>query len=245
MQVLSIGNSFSADAQRYLHRIARTDGFVLNTCNLYIGGCSLETHHRNMLSEERAYELQTNGFPTGFKVSIKEALLNRKWDVITLQQASPLSPKFESYQPFLDVLSRYVRTCQPKAKIAFHRTWAYQQESPRLKGVLGYDTHQEMFRDIVSASERAAKEIDADFIIPSGDVFQAMLAKGVESVHRDMHHAHLGIGRYALGLTWYAVLTGRDVMENSFCDFDVPISPEEIQIAKECVTEIAPNFRKK
>ena len=134
MQVLSIGNSFSADAQRYLHRIARTDGFVLNTCNLYIGGCSLETHHRNMLSEERAYELQTNGFPTGFKVSIKEALLNRKWDVITLQQSSPLSPKFESYQPFLDVLSRYVRTCQPKAKIAFHRTWAYQQESPVSKG---------------------------------------------------------------------------------------------------------------
>lgn len=245
MQVLSIGNSFSADAQRYLHRIARTDGVVLNTCNLYIGGCSLETHHRNMLSEERVYELQTNGFATGFKVSIKEALLNRKWDVITLQQASPLSPKYASYQPFLDILAAYVRTCQPKAKIAFHRTWAYQQESPRLKDVLGYSTHQEMFRDIVTATEKAAQDISADFIIPSGDVFQALLEKGVDSVHRDMHHAHLGIGRYALALTWYAVLTGKDVMENTFCDFDVPISPEEMQLAKECVMEIAPNFRKK
>lgn len=245
MQVLSIGNSFSADAQRYLHRIARVDGVVLNTCNLYIGGCSLETHHRNMLSEERVYELQTNGFPTGFKVSIKEALLNRKWDVITLQQASPLSPKYASYQPFLNILAEYVRTCQPMAKIAFHRTWAYQQESPRLADVLGYNTHQEMFRDIVSASNQAAKDIDADLILPSGDVFQALLAKGVRSVHRDMHHAHHGIGRYALALTWYAVLTGRDVMGNTFSDFDEPISPEEMQLAKECVMEIAPDFRKK
>lgn len=245
MQVLSIGNSFSADAQRYLHRIARVDGVVLNTCNLYIGGCSLETHHRNMLSEERAYELQTNGFPTGFKISIKEAIFNRKWDVITLQQASPSSPKYTTYQPFLNLLAEYVRTCQPKAKIAFHRTWAYQQESPRLREVLGYADPGEMFCDIVAASNQAAQDIKADLILPSGDVFQAMLEKGVKSVHRDMHHAHLGIGRYALGLTWYAVLTGRDVTENSFSDFDVPISPEEIRIAKECVMEIAPNFRKK
>ena len=38
MNVLSIGNSFSQDAQRYLHRIAKVDSFTLNTFNLYIGG---------------------------------------------------------------------------------------------------------------------------------------------------------------------------------------------------------------
>ena len=112
MQVLSIGNSFSADAQRYLHRIALADGVELKTCNLYIGGCSLETHHRNMLSEERAYELQANGFPTGFKVSIKEALLNRKWDVITLQQASLISR-------FLILLSNTSAPVSRKQKLLF------------------------------------------------------------------------------------------------------------------------------
>ena len=30
MNVLSIGNSFSQDAQRYLHSIARADGMGLN-----------------------------------------------------------------------------------------------------------------------------------------------------------------------------------------------------------------------
>ena len=245
MQVLSIGNSFAMDAQRYLHRIARKDGVELNTCNLYIGGCSLATHYRNMLSDARDYGLEANGFSTGFKVSMREALLNRNWDVITLQQASQSSPNYKTYQPYLNKIVEYVRTCAPKAKIAFHRTWAYQQESPRLQNLFGYSDHKEMFRDIVTASEQAASDIGADFILPSGDVFRALLERGIKSVHRDMHHAHLGIGRYALGLTWYAVLTGRDVMDNPFCDFDIPISPEEIQIAKECVMEIAPNFCKK
>ena len=102
-----------------------------------------------------------------------------------------------------------------------------------------------MFRDILEASEQAAQDIQADMILPCGDVFQTLLARGVESVHRDMRHAHHGIGRYALALTWYAVLTGRDVSGNTFCDFDLPISEQEIQIVKECVMEIAPNFRKK
>lgn len=58
MNILSIGNSFSKDAHRYLHQIARADGMDIQACNLYIGGCSLGTHYRNMLSEERAHMLE-------------------------------------------------------------------------------------------------------------------------------------------------------------------------------------------
>ena len=101
MNILSIGNSFSQDAQRYLHRIAKADGCTLNTFNLYIGGCPLSLHYRNMLSEERAYMLEMNGESTGFKVSLKDALLNRDWDVVTIQQVSSESPYYETYQPFL------------------------------------------------------------------------------------------------------------------------------------------------
>jgi hypothetical protein len=51
----------------------------------------------------------------------------------------------------------------------------------------------------------------------------------------------LGIGRYALGLTWYAVLSGKDVKKNTFCDFDVEITEKDVEIAKECVAEICGN----
>lgn len=105
MNILSIGNSFSCDAQRYLHRIARADGVELDTFNLFIGGCPLSLHYQNMLREDRAYALEMNGRDTGFKVSLKEALLNREWDVITIQQVSHQSPYYETYQPYLNSLA--------------------------------------------------------------------------------------------------------------------------------------------
>ena len=238
MNILSIGNSFSQDAQRYLHQIARVDGFKLNAFNLYIGGCPLSLHYRNMLSEERAYTLEMNGEGTGFKVSLKEALLNRDWDVVTIQQVSHKSPYYETYQPYLDTLVEYVRSCVPKTKIAIHQTWAYEQDSQRLNVELGYDNHTDMFKDIKRAYENAAKAVDADFIIPSGEVFQKMIASGIEKVHRDTFHASLGLGRYALGLLWYAILTGNDITGNMFCDFDEEISKTEIEIAKQSIYEI-------
>lgn len=235
MNILSIGNSFSQDAQRYLHRIARCDGFELNTFNLFIGGCPLSLHFRNMLSEERAYNLGMNGQETGFKVSLKEALLNRDWDVITIQQASPKSPYYDTYQPYLDKIMEYVRNFVPKAKIAVHQTWAYEQDSERLNVKMGYENHTDMFNDIEASYKKAAKAIGADMIIPSGELFQKLIASGIDKVHRDTFHAGFGLGRYALGLLWYAVLTGNDVKNNDFCDFDEEVSQHQIEIAKKCV----------
>ena len=58
MKILSIGNSFSQDAQRYLHELAKAEGVDIQTQNLYIGGCSLETHYQNMKGDLMEYELE-------------------------------------------------------------------------------------------------------------------------------------------------------------------------------------------
>lgn len=239
MNILSIGNSFSQDAQRYLHQIAKADGVDIRSFNLYIGGCSLSKHYRNMLSGEREYTLEMNGNSTGFSVSLKDALLNCDWDVITVQQVSLESPNYDTYQPYLDKLVEYVRLCVPKAKIAVHQTWAYEQGSKLLNEELKYSDCKEMLRDIINAYQKAAEHIRADYIIPSGEVFGAMLESGIEKIHRDAFHASLGIGRYALGLIWYRVLTGNDVANNLFNAFDEEVSAEEIAIAKKCVLEVA------
>lgn len=242
MNVLSIGNSFSQDAQRYLHQIARADGVNIHSFNLYIGGCPLSKHYRNMLSEERVYALEMNGSSTGFSVSLKDALLNRDWDVITVQQVSSQSPNYDTYQPYLDGLVEYTRRLVPKAKIAIHQTWAYEQGSKRLNEDLKYSDYREMLDDIVKSYHKAAERIGADFIIPSGEVFGAMLENGIEKIHRDTFHASRGLGRYALGLIWYKTLTGNDVFDNAFCDFDEEVSAEEIAIAKKSVTEVANRY---
>ena len=51
MKLLSIGNSFSVDAHRWLHDIAAAHGEEIYNVNLYIAGCSLKRHW--IRSEER------------------------------------------------------------------------------------------------------------------------------------------------------------------------------------------------
>jgi len=239
MKILAIGNSFSQDATRYLHDIARADGVTLEVANLYIGGCPLERHHRNLLSGERAYELQYNGHPTGFNVSIQEALLNRAWDVVTLQQASHFSFQPESYSPYAKVLADEIRRCVPKARLIMHQTWAYEDGSERLAR-MGYDRAADMLADAKKAYAQAAAEIGAYGTIPSGELLGSLLLHGIPKVHRDTFHASLGAGRYALGLLWYRMLTGHSVDRNSFCDFDEPIPEAEQTIIKNCVESMQP-----
>ena len=93
IHVLSIGNSFSQDAHCYLHDFAKSEGVDIETVNLFVGGCSLERHYRNMVGNKREYTIEINGHRAdGFLCSIDEALTARQWDFVTLQQASPDSP---------------------------------------------------------------------------------------------------------------------------------------------------------
>lgn len=244
MNILSIGNSYSMDAQRYLHQIAEADGVELNNYNLYIGGCSLARHHRNMLSELPVYGLGMHGQDVGFPVSLKQALLNREWDVVTIQQASHCSTDYNTYQPYLHNLVDYIRLCVPQAKIYIQQTWAYEQDSARLNDMMGYTQQKDMFNDLKKAYDQAAADEKLDGIIPSGAVFQALLKNGIEKIHRDTFHASLGLGRYALGLIWYKVLTGKDIQGNTFCSFDEEVTPAEIAIAKKSVDEVYAEYYK-
>ena len=237
MKILSIGNSFSMDAQRYIHSIARSDKVDITAANLYIGGCPLELHYRNMLSQRSEYEYWLNGFNSFLKVSIDEALLSTGWDVITLQQASHFSFDYETYQPYLNALASYVRECVPKAKIVIHQTWAYEKDSNRLH-TYGFDNPKDMFSKLEDAYAKGAEDINADLLIPSGKLLDMLLDAGIEKVHRDTFHASYGLGRYAIGLLWYAMLTGNDITCNSFDDFDEEITPEQIAIVKACVKKL-------
>ncbi len=243
MNILSIGNSFSQNAHRYLHEIAKADDCALNTYNLYIGGCPLARHFRNMMSEERAYTLEMNGDNTFFRVGIKEALLTLDWDVVTLQQASNLSVCYDTYQPYLNKLAEYVRTYAPKAKLVIHQTWAYEQGSARLNELMRYAERKDMFSDLKAAYQKAAEDIGAAYIIPSGEAFEKMADNGFGKLYSDTAHAGHGLGEYVLGLTWYAALTGKKLDQNTFADFDEEISPEEMEAAKKYAYETALEYR--
>ena len=238
MKILSIGNSFSQDAQRYLHRIALKEGVQLKTVNLYIGGCSLRRHYLNMLDDNAAYDFQFNGESTGLKVSIRQAIVSDNWDYITLQQASHESAKPETYTPYIEELADYVRVYCPHAKILIHQTWAYETGSVKLANQERFATDAEMFAAVEECYEKAAQLIEADGIIPAGRTMLTAAKTGIDHIHRDTYHASLGAGRYLLGLCWFKYLTGKDITENAFDDFDVPVTEEERKIVIAAVNKV-------
>lgn len=216
MKILSIGNSFSQDAQRWLYDIAATDGFELETVNLYIGGCSLEMHCNNALTDEPLYDMEGNGGEFIKRVSLSDALEAGNYDVITVQQASHFSGQPQTYVPYIIKLAEYVRAKQKDAKIYFHKTWSYETDSDH-GGFITYNRDQkEMYRRLSDASEMASILIGAP-IIPVGDAIQH-LRENVEefdyqngglSLCRDGFHLSFDYGRFTAAAVWYKTLTGR------------------------------------
>lgn len=236
MNVLAIGNSYSQDGTRYIHELARSCDENINITNLCIGGCTLYRHFKNMHTEEKVYAHEFNGIGTGLVISLKEALLAMEWDVITIQQQSFNSTKYETFQPYLNELVAYILRFAPKAKIALQQTWGYRDGEEKLRH---YENGSVMFRDVKASYAHAAEEIHADMIIKSGEVFEGLKANGVFDYFRDPIHASLGLGRYALGLMWLKTLIGKSPYEVGEIRLDEEVCKKHLEIAKKVVDSIS------
>lgn len=242
MKICSIGNSFSQDAHKWLHKLAKDNGIELETANLYIGGCSLEKHWKNAEENNADYSLELNGNVGTRSVSIEEALHLEKWDIITLQQVSHYSGMPETYEPYLSLLADMVRKLQPDAKLYFHRTWAYETDAGH-SGFANYNNDQaEMYRRIKQTSETAARSIHAE-IIPAGDVIQTLretipefdYKNGGVSLCRDGYHLSFDYGRFAAAATWLHTITGSKVKVTDFEDFKPELLKKIVDVVNEFV----------
>ncbi len=246
MKILAIGNSFSEDATTYLHDIAKADGKVCKIVNLYIGGCSLETHWNNVINDSSLYAYELNGSNTGQMVSMKEALQEEEWDYVTMQQASGYSGMLETYYPYIIQLSDYVRQHAPKVTQLLHQTWAYEIDSQHPHFVHYDNDQKKMYQAIVEVYQRLSKELSLR-VIPCGDVIQALRShplfdyeKGGESLCRDGFHMNLIYGRYALGVTWFAHLFGQSIRHNSYMppvSGDITLCPDKLALIKDTVMQ--------
>ena len=160
----------------------------------------------------------------------------QEWDYVILQDQS-LNPAVNK-EDFLAAARKLASMFTCRKKLVFYQTWAYEEGSDRLKSLMGYSCQADMFKDVKEAYNKAKSLISADKIIKSGELFQLLIKEGISPVHRDTFHASYGIGRYALALLWYKQLTGNDVIDNAFSDFDEEICKCDIQNIKECVMKI-------
>lgn len=238
IKVLTIGNSFSEDAvENYLYDLARAAGDSLVIGNLYIGGCSLETHSKNAASNAPNYSYRkiVGGKKTVTpKQTLAFVIKDEPWDYISFQQASPYSGQYESYFPHLPNLMDYVaaHASNPKVKYILHRTWAYAQNSPH-KGFVNYQNSQtQMFSAIVKATNEVAEKVGRfKMLIPAGTAIQNARTSVIgDSLTRDGYHLQLNYGRYTAACTWLEALTGKNPVGNSY--IPETVTAEQAKIAQ-------------
>jgi len=167
VRILTIGNSFSANATKYLNDLAKACGHTLIHNSLVIGGASFQVHADKTKAEGKA-RLYANG-----KDLIANLIADR-WDYVTIQQTSIKSHDFDTYQPHAGYLRDLIVKHAPQAKLLIHQTWAYRVDDPRfaVKAPKPGEpkTQEEMYRGLTAAYARLAAEFGAK-IIPVGDAF--------------------------------------------------------------------------
>lgn len=233
IKILAIGNSFSEDAaESYLDDLAKADGVKLIVGNMFIGGCSLETHWNNADGNKAAYSYRK--ITDGNKVTLGNqtlfnAIKDEDWDYITFQQVSQNSGIYNTYFPYLSNLFQYVKgnATNNNVKYALHQTWAYAANSTH-SGFANYNRDQmQMYNAIINTVNAVSIQVGIDIIIPCGTAIQNGRSSFIgDNFNRDGYHLSYEMGRYTAGCTWYEKLLGKSVIGNSF----IPGSMSKIEV---------------
>lgn len=241
IRILAVGNSFSTDTFRWLHDLAAGDGVDLTAVNLYIGGCSLQTHWENVCSGARDYLLEVNGVSRERYVSVEETLDSGPWDYILTQQASHYSGMPETYQPYLQKLTAFFRQRCPEAVCLLHKTWAYEQDSDH-GSFPEYGCSQQQMYDRLTACYEAAAQSCGLPLVETGTLIQRLRTAapfryelGERSLCRDGYHLDLCYGRYLAAASLYTFLTRRDLRCNPFAPPGA--DPEIMAVIRNCVMD--------
>ena len=239
VRILAIGNSFSQDAvEQYLHELAEAEGISTIIGNMFIGGCSLERHVKNARDNAPAYayrKIGTDGKKREKgKMSLETVLADEDWDYVSLQQASPFSGMYETYEASLPELIEYVKARLPKkTKLMLHQTWAYASTS-RHSGFKNYNCNQlTMYQAIADAVKKAAKANKIKIVISSGTAIQNARTSFIgDHLNRDGYHLDVKIGRYTAACTWFERIFKHNVVGN-------PYTPEGLDEARKAVAQKA------
>ena len=141
LKVLMVGNSYTTSASRQMPEIAKAMGCELDLFNLAIGGATMEQHCKNIAkADDPSYapyftRVSWTSCPFGEssvskvmnrdRANLPQVLAAEKWDIVTIQQASPLSAFYGKWQPHADNLIAKIRELAPQAEIRLQETWSW------------------------------------------------------------------------------------------------------------------------
>ena len=213
LRVLCIGNSFSIDAvEQELLPLAEAEKVPIRIGNLYIPGCSLKQHATNAMQAAMAYSFRELYGKTRIvtdSVSLQYALQQDRWDIITMQQASHDSGLWETYEPWLQILIDTIRSYCPKARLAWHETWAYSEDATHPGFANYHHSQKQMFRSIGQCTDSVMANYPFETLISTGKAIQlARKGRLGDTLCRDGFHLRFEYGRYLAACVWLEALTG-------------------------------------
>ena len=241
LYILAIGNSFSVDAMQYLYQILQELGYRdIYLGNLYIGGCTLQTHAGNVTNNSNAYTYyvnKTGSWTNTANFAPLNAMKEMDWDYVSMQQASGFSGVADSYEPYLSTVVESVKANCPDARRMWHMTWAYQGNSTHSDfGKYGND-QMTMYNAIVNAVRtKVLSRGDFDFVIPNGTVVQNLRTSFIgDNITRDGYHMSYDIGRFATALMWARQITGKSIEGVAYRPSGYSYSDKTVLAIKEAV----------
>jgi hypothetical protein len=173
VRLLTVGNSFSQNATRYLADLATAGGHTLVHRPIVVGGASLQLHAEKAQKHDRDANDKAGLYASGR--SLQRELAEQQWDFVTIQQASLKSHDLTTYRPYAGQLRDYIREHAPSVELLVHQTWAYRCDDPRFAAKSPKPgepaTQEAMYRGLTSAYQTIAAELGAR-LIPVGDAFQ-------------------------------------------------------------------------
>ena len=180
VKVLMIGNSFSICVGRNLPQIVHSfPGHRLKLTSAYIGGCPMDLHVRNIRLAEKdpkkglyrvtIWDSGKPGKSKQYQGNLPDLLKNQPYDIITIQQSSPKSWNWQTYEPSASELVSYIRKHQKNAEIVIQQTWSYRTDSARYEK-FGFD-QTSMSEKIRDSYGKLAEKYQLR-VIPTGDAVQ-------------------------------------------------------------------------
>lgn len=241
IKILAIGNSFSIDAMEYLWPLLKDAGYKdITLGNLYIGGCTLQTHASHLTNGAAAYTYYTNTtgkWSSTGGYSALAALTSQQWDYISVQQASGYSGMADSYEPYLTTILGIVKSKCPDAKIMWHMTWAYQSTSTHSDFPKYGNNQMTMYDGIVNAVKtKVLTRDDIDILIPCGTAVQNLRTSFIgDTVTRDGYHMSYDIGRLITAMMWARQISGVDTSKLVTYPSDRKYTAETVDAIKDAV----------
>ena len=245
VKILAIGNSFSEDAvEEHLSDLARAEGLDVVICNMYIGGCSIERHVKNLrgnIPDYRYRKIDVEGNMTEVKgYTLEKVLAEEDWDYISVQQSSPLSGLPESYALLPELVTFIRERVSEDAVVIFHETWAYAKDSKH-KAFPNYDKDQmKMFNAILATVAQETPKVGISLVIPAGVAIQnARTSILGDDLTRDGYHLSKPQGRYVAACTWLEAVLGVNPVGNKYCPEGM--TPKECKAAQKAAHKAVKN----